>query len=258
MSAGKRLNSMKIVYLLLIFSTLVFSDNVKIYLYAPSINTNNFKSIKVSFDTYLSKYGNYELQPFDDRDTFEEYIKKGHAIVLLSSWHYYEIADKYHLQVRLVAQKNGFNTDNILLVGQRDNALEGIVTSAYNSSFTRKVLDIIAHSAEFSILRVPKEIDALMSVGFGMSRFALVSKESFSFLQTINPSLTRDLNIYFESEPQYRMFLATNTMNHETVNLTAIFQEMDQSEDGKHILNLIGMDRLMPFEPSSDDAKEIK
>ena len=77
-----------------------------------------------------------------------------------------------------------------------------------------------------------------------MSRFALVSKESFSFLQTINPSLTRDLSIYFESEPQYRMFLATNTLNQETANLTAVFEQMGQSENGKRILNLIGMDRL--------------
>jgi len=248
---------MRTVYLLLIFSTLVFADSIKIYLYAPDINTNNFKSIKVGFDDYLSTYGNYELQPFDDRETFEEYLSKSNAIVLLSSWHYYEIADKYHLQVRLVAQKNGLNTDRILLVGQYETPLKGIVTSAYNSSFTKKVLDILAHSADFSILRVPKEIDALMSVGFGMSRFALVSKESFSFLQTINPSLTRDLSIYFESEPQYRMFLATNTLNQETANLTAVFEQMGQSENGKRILNLIGMDRLTPFEPSSDE-KEIK
>ncbi len=247
---------MKIFYLLPFLFTLVFSDSAKIYLYLPAISISDFRSIKIAFDEYLHQYGDYELQPFNDRDLFEYYLHKNNAIVILSSWHFYEIANKYHLQAQLVAQKNGRITHKMLLVGQRNTPLKGIVISAYNNTFTKELLGTIAHSAKFSVLKVPKEIDALMSVGFGMSKFALVSQESFSLLQTINPSLTQDLGIYFESKPQYRMFLATNTMDADTANLTAIFKDMDQSEDGRRILNMIGMDRLIPFEPSSD--KEIK
>ena len=258
MSARKHFSIMKIVHLLLILSNLILSDTLKIYLYTPSLNTNNFKSIKVNFDAYLSAYGDYELQPFNERETFEDYVKKGNAVVLLSSWHYYEIANKYHLQAQLVAQKNGHITDKMLLIGQHETPLKGIVTSAYNNTFTKEMLNSIAHATKLSVLRVPKEIDALMSVGFGMSKFALVSQESFFLLQTINPALTQDMNIYFESKPQYRMFLATNDMNKDTENLITIFKEMDQSEDGRRILNMIGMDKLLPFEPSSHDEKELK
>jgi hypothetical protein len=249
---------MKFFYLLSFFVTIALCDTIKIYLYTPTINTGNFKLLKMSFDTYLSHYGDYELQPFNDKETFENYLKDDNAIALLSSWHFNEIANNHHLQAQLVAQKNGSSTDKVVLVGQHNTALKGIVTSAYNGVYTQEMLNQIAHSAKFSVLRVPKEIDALMSVGFGMSTFALVSKESFSLLQTINPSLAQNLSIYNVSKPQYRMFLATNTTNKDTTNVIEIFKKMDQYQEGKRILNMIGMDKLMPYDPTSDDTKGIK
>ena len=249
---------MKILGLLIFMLNILLSDTTKIYLYTPTINNSNFKLLKVSFDTYLSQYGDYELQPFNHKETFENYLENDKVIVMLSSWHFYEIANKYHMQAQLVAQKNGTLTDKIILVGQHNSTLKGIVTSAYNDLYATNVLKQISHFGKFSVLKVPKEIDALMSVGFGMSKFALVSKESFSLLQTINPSLARDLNIYYESQPHYRMFLATNTMDEKTLSVISIFKEMDQSEEGKKILNMIGMDKLIPFAPSLSHKKDIK
>jgi hypothetical protein len=86
---------MKILFVLLLFTNIIFSDTVKVYLYTPEINVNNFKALKASFDTYLGEHGNYELQPFSDKKTFEKYLKTKNSIVILSSWHYREIAKKY-------------------------------------------------------------------------------------------------------------------------------------------------------------------
>jgi hypothetical protein len=228
-------------------------------LYTPEININNFKSLKISFDAYLSAYGDYELQPFSDKETFEKYLNKKNTIVILSSWHYREIAKKYNLEAMLVAQKRGAITDRKILVGEKNALLKGVVTSAYDKEYTNVLLgDIVNNkSKELTVLRVPKEIDALMSVGFGMSKFALVSKESFILLQNINPILARDLKIYYESEPEYRMLLACD--NRDNNKVVSIFQKMGLNNNGKNLLNTIGIDKLVVFNPVNlDNTGEAK
>ncbi|DAB39527.1 MAG TPA: hypothetical protein CFH83_00140 [Sulfuricurvum kujiense] len=240
---------MKLFSLIFLLVMTLCADNVKVYLYTPEINVNNFKSLKMSFDSYLSGYGNYELQPFSDKETFEKYLKNKNTIAILSSWHYREISKKYNLEAMLVAKKKGSVTDRKILVGQKNTLLKGVVTSAYDTEYTNELLNSITdeHSQELSVLRVPKEIDALMSVGFGMSRFALISKDTFVHLQHINPVLSKDLKIYYESDPEYRMLLACNETDKEVTTLVSIFKNMEFSSDGKKILNMIGIDKLVVF-----------
>ena len=252
---------MKLLSLIFLVVTTLYAENVKVYLYTPEINVNNFKSLKINFDSYLMAYGNYELQPFSDKETFEKHLKKKNAVVILSSWHYREIAKKYNLEAMLVAQKKGGVTDRKILVGQKNSSIKGIVTSAYDKEYTADILNAMTNdnSKELSVLRVPKEIDALMSVGFGMSRFALVSKDSFSFLQSINPFLAKDLKIYYESDPEYRTLLAWNTLEKEEAKLLSVFKNMGQTDNGKNILKMIGADRLVVFTPQyPENAGETK
>lgn len=238
---------MKLLSLIFLVVTTLYAENIKVYLYTPEINVNNFKALKTSFDTYLSAYGNYELQPFSDKETFEKYLKKRDAIVILSSWHYREIGKKYNLEAMLVAKRKGSVTDRKILVGKKNMILKGVVTSAYPKEYTNKLLnDITQESAKaLSVLKVPKEIDALMSVGFGMSKFALVSKDTFEHLQNINPVFSKELKIYYESAPEHRMLLACNAPDKDENKLIAIFKNMEQSENGKNILHMIGIDTLV-------------
>lgn len=238
---------MKILLVVVFLANLLLSDTIKVYLYAPEINVNNFKSLKMSFDTYLGGYGEYELQPFSDKETFEKYLNKRNAVAILSSWHYREIGKKYNLEPMLVAKKSGSTTDRKVLVGKKNLSFKGIVTSAYPKEYTDNLLANITggNAKALSVLKVPKEIDALMSVGFGMSRFALISKDTYAFLQTVNPVLSRELKVYYESGPEYRMFLACNTPGKEENKLVSIFKNMERSETGKTILNMIGIDELV-------------
>lgn len=248
---------MKITFLILLFFNLLFAETQKIYLYTTEINTNNFKSLKVSFDAYLSGYGDYEFQPFNDKKTFEKYLKDKNSIVILSSWHYRQIAKEYNLQAMLVAQKKGSVRDTKILVGQKNTPLSGVVTSAYDKEYTNDLLASLTNhqSTKLSVLIVPKEIDALMSVGFGMSKFALVSKDSFIFLKNINPFLSKSLKIYGESLPKYRMLLACNKIDAKKNKLISIFENMGLTQRGKNILNMIGVDEFVVL--NADDLKNL-
>jgi hypothetical protein len=48
---------------------------IKIYFYSSETNINNFKSLKMEFHRYHSKFGLYEFQPFSARHVFEEHVK---------------------------------------------------------------------------------------------------------------------------------------------------------------------------------------
>ena len=52
-------------------------SNATIYFYSTETNINNFKSLKMEFDRYLSKLGSFEFQPFIAKETFEKHIKDG-------------------------------------------------------------------------------------------------------------------------------------------------------------------------------------
>lgn len=248
---------MRIIFILFLFIASLSADTQKVYLYTTEININNFKSLKVGFDAYLRKHGNYEFQPFNDKKIFEEYLKENDAIVILSSWHYLKIAEKYNLKAVSVAQKKGSIYDTKILVGQIGASLNGVVTSAYDKEYANDILNVITagKAADLSVLLVPKEIDALMSVGFGMSKFALVSKDSFSALQDINPMLAKNLTIYSESKPQYRMLLTYNKDNDKKNDLISILRDMYSSNEGKNILNMIGIDGWSKL--SKDDLADL-
>ncbi len=244
---------MKSLLLILLFVNILVADTLKIYFYTTEAHINNFKSLKVGFDQYLTKHGDYEFQPFSDKKTFEKYLKDENSILVLSSWHYKKISKEYDLEAKLVAQKKSTLRDTKILVGRREEEkLRGVVTSAYGAQYTKELLYTLIkkESNDLSVLTVPKEIDALMSVGFGMSRFALVSRDSFTLLKKINPFLAKSLKIYVESKPTYRMLVACKKMDKEKSKLMAIFETMDLNDNGKNILKMIGIDKLVVLESS--------
>ena len=60
--------------LFLIFCTAYADTKYTIYFYNPETNINNFASLKIEFDRYLSDYGLFKFQPFSDRKIFEKFI----------------------------------------------------------------------------------------------------------------------------------------------------------------------------------------
>lgn len=249
---------MKLLLLIFFLISTLVADKLKVYFYTTEAHIKNFKALKVGFDNYLSKHGDYEFQPFNDKKTFEKYLKDKYFIVILSSWHYEKLFKEYNLEAKLVAQKEDTILDTKILVGHiKNEKLNGIVTSAYDAQYTRELLSTLTEnkSDNLSVLIVPKEIDALMSVGFGMSKFALVSRDSLNLLQSINPFLSKNLKIYKESKPTYRMLVACNDMDKEKFKLMYIFQRMDSNSDGKNVLKMIGVDKLVVLD--SNDTKNI-
>jgi hypothetical protein len=242
-------------------------ERIIIYFYSAETNINNFKSLKMEFDSYLSEFGDYEFQPFSDRETFETHVKdKPRSLLLVSSWHYTNIYQEYALSPVLVGQRNGQSSQKRILVAlgnatDSDVVKAGQIASASSVPHTINILSSMFQedeaSATFKILSVPKDIDALMSVGFGMAQSAVITESSFESLKTINPSLHKKLNIVAESEETLLLIVAApEDFVPEAQELISIIENMADDPNGEKRMRMLGLDGWQPLEPSDRSKLE--
>ena len=237
---------------------------IKIYFYSSETNVNNFKSLKMEFDRYLSKFGPYEFQPFSARDVFEKQAKdKGNCLLLLSSWHYRHIHKKYGLTPILTGVRNGKKYQRkILVVDEMVSDIEaakpGLIASAsslqHTTSVLKKMLKKYAKHT-FRVLTVPKDIDALMSVGFGMAKLAFASENAFDELKGVNPKLCSKMRILAEGEETLLLVVALprgfTGNSKKTINM---IRNMPKDSDGQRRIRMLGLDGWQELN-SSDRSK---
>jgi hypothetical protein len=245
-----------VVVLALTFAASAQVGKTTIYFYSSETSINNFKSLKMEFDRYLSKLGPYEFQPFSEREAFEQYVKdKKQCILLLSSWHYSKINKEYALTATLAGTRNGQKYQKRVLVTKDESVKTGRVASAsskeYTSSYLRAMLKGKGMIDEIQVLTVPKDIDALMSVGFGMSKLALTSGNALDELKKVNPTLHQKMKIIAKGKESLSLIAAVpEGFRKEAANIVAIFQNMAADPDGKEKLMMLGLDGWQPLDPS--------
>lgn len=227
-------------------TVVTFASTCQIFYYTPKQTTQNYKNLKVIFDGYLKAYGDYEFQPFSDKKTFEKYVAKSNCLFMLSGYHFKEIASTYNLRPILVEQSRNTVSETNVLIAKSNGRVSGIVTSAFSTSYTNKLVHK-SIGTRLEVLKVPKEIDALMALGYGMSQVAAVSRESFEQLKKVNPALTKNMRIISESMPIYRMIVASKTYNHVDNKSIELIKKMSKDRNGRKVLRLLGVDKIVPL-----------
>ena len=223
----------------------------------------------MGFDKYLSHYGPYELQPFEDRETFEKHIKDKHeCLLLLSSWHFKIISKDYCLSFALAGLRDGKKYQRRVLVAQSTvsgiEALKGArIASSSSVQHTRSVLAGIFDEKEAAldtkILAVPKEIDALMSVAFGMSKGALTTRNAFDELKTVNPKLYEKMKILAEGQESFLLILAVpESFMEQAAQPVNVIKSMPMNPDGKKKMRMLGLDGWQEPDPSDRNKLEAK
>ena len=240
---------------------------VTIYFYSSETNINNYKALKMEFDSYLSKAGSYEFQPFSDIDTFERQIRKGaDHLLLLSSWHFNRIQDDLHLSPVLVGIREGkMFQQRVLVAGPGSRGLAGLgsgpVASASNAQHTRSVLKEMFEEDDkteaLRILTVPKDVDALMSVGFQMAKAAVTTENALKNLENLDPVLFQRIQVVAESRPSLLLILAAPAGKEADMQgLIRTMQEMPGDPAGLNALKMLDLDDWQTIDPS--DTPELE
>jgi ABC-type amino acid transport substrate-binding protein len=242
----------------LLISTKTFANSTyTVYFYNPETNINNFASLKIEFDKYLSGYGPFQFQPFSDRKSFEKFIVgRSDGVFLMSSWHFRQLKRKFliEMEAKLVGVSKGKATYKKILTAKNNirniDLLKGkVVASSGNEDYTKNILMQMQGEGKSSIvnsvkiLTVPKDIDALMAVGYGMADSALTTESSLSKLAAINPKQYRALRTLAKSEKILLPIVAVPKQFDENIKLLlTIIEKMETVLDGKKNLKMLGVD----------------
>ncbi len=243
---------------LLLTPTKTFADNTyTIYFYNPETNINNFASLKTEFDQYLSSYGSFYFQPFSDRKSFEKFVVgRSDGVFLMSSWHYRQLKREFSIamEAKLVGVSKGKATHEKILIAKNNiiniDLLKGkIIASSGNEDYTRNILMQMHGEGNrnivdsMKILTVPKDIDALMAVGYGMADSALTTENSLAKLAAINPKQYGFLRSLSKSEEILLPIIAAPKQPEEMIRfLLAIIEKMESGLNGKKKLKMLGVD----------------
>ncbi|MCP5205570.1 MAG: PhnD/SsuA/transferrin family substrate-binding protein [Hahellaceae bacterium] len=230
-------------------------EKLTIYFYNPETSINRNVVLKNTLDAYLHSQGDYQFQPVDNADVFEQLVVNDRsALFVMSSWQFEQLTTRASIVPVLRGRKEGRDTYRKLLVrdSQSKSALRlagmTIATSG-SESYSRSILrtmfpeDSAANVAKVNILVVPKDIDALMAVGFGLADAAMATELSLEKLSMLYRSQHQKLEIVGQSQPLKRLLVVSP--QNPTLRLSQALQAvevMPESEKGRTGLSMLGLD----------------
>lgn len=225
-----------------------------VFFYSPETNVNNFSVLKGEFDTLLAGHGGHKFQPFSDRATFEQQLAaQPRGLFLLSSWHYKLLAAKAKLDPLLVGLAKGKPTQKHQLfsrTAQLADLREQKIATAGTRDYTLTLLNEMfpgqqALLATLNLLVVPKDIDALMAVGFGAAKGAVATENGADKLAKLNPKQREGLQqIGTGRESLLPVLAAPRNADAAVRKLAAVFAAMGGTPEGKARLQLLGLEAM--------------
>ncbi|CAM2009994.1 PhnD/SsuA/transferrin family substrate-binding protein [Acanthopleuribacter pedis] len=224
-----------------------------VYFYSSETNINNFSLLKSEFDAFFLSHGGFRFQPFREKGQFELQVHaQPSGVFLVSSWHFRDLAESLDLEPVLVGSFRGQNTYKKILI-TRKGVTEFppkkrlTIASSGSEEYAHVLLAQMAGDRlspkDYRLLTVPKDIDALMSVGFGMADAALATERSLEKLADLNPTLYRGTVKQAESEQVMLPIVVVKTgMDGEARAVIQSFESMSDKAEGRRKLKLLGLD----------------
>lgn len=183
-----------------------------------------------------------------------ELFEKNNGVFLVSSWHYHDLVNIYPMGPVFVGTSKGKSTQRRILSVKGSitniNLLKGKkVASAGSEEYTKNIiLQILGEENReivdsLKILTVPKEIDALMAVGFGLASSAITTENSINKLAMINPKQYKKLKQLAASEETLLPIVAASGQSDENIRLLlAVIKKMGAGPVGVKKLRMLGID----------------
>ena len=241
--------------MLLIVQAVPAGSTKTVFFYNPESSVDNFATMKAEFDGFLAGQGPFGFQPFTERSTFESMLadKSQEGVYLLSSWHYAQLNAKTPLDAILVGVSKGAYQQRKILISKDVGAISALqgatIAGAGSEEYLRNQLqqmlgaDAAALLPKIKLLSVPKDIDALMAVGFGVASAAISSEGSFNKLAMINPKQHALLKTLASGEKSFLLIVATSKEDKgDEMPLLKVIEGMEQQPVGGQKLKMLGLD----------------
>lgn len=228
------------------------------FFYNPDANLKDISLLKARVSNYLKKMNaDVDFQPFVKFEVMEQQIEaKRPSFLVISSWYYPVLAQKYPLRLLLIPQKNGQRSYKKVLVTLEDiqelkdlsgktlatTPLGENTSELLTANFFRNAL---VDMERIKVITVPKDLDALLAVSYKRVSSAIVVPENINVLKAVNPAVEKIKIIYTSPEILHPPLVALKdyATAEEIEKVKSIFLAMSENPEGKDVLNLLNYDR---------------
>jgi hypothetical protein len=232
-----------------------------LYFYSSETNINNFGTLKGEFDSFFATAGGHRFQPFSDRAAFEGLIRENRpGLYLMSSWDYAQIPQRPVWNPVLVGTIKDKATQRHVLCAKKFGAslasLSGItVASAGKRAFTQGLLTQLLPVDQqplvpsLKVLEVPKDMDALMAVGFGAAAAAVTTENGLEKLKATNSKQHDQLSqLAVGSERLLPLIVTPSESDAACQSLIRVLASMGAATEGRQRMRLLGLDGWKPID----------
>jgi hypothetical protein len=232
-----------------------------VFFFCPEVSVNNHAALKDEFDAYFFTHGGFKFQPLSHLGQCETAVTgRTDSLLLVSSAQYLELPNRERLRAALVGVQDGNTHQRQALYVQSEltdvYALEGAtIATAGSSDHTVKWLINILGSQHadliksFNLLKVPKHVDALLAVSFGMAQAAVAADGVAQHLAEVSPkqmSLVRPLAF---GEPSLLPLVVVPTEARGDFRMfVQLLEDMSSDKQGRRCLKMLGLDDLQPLD----------
>lgn len=250
-----------LVWLCLLFLPLTLaaetnqSATITVYHYNPESYSGRSLVLKSTFDRYFETSKLLQMQPVEEKQTFHNVVieQKPH-LYIVSDWDFQQLKKlNPNITPYLRGKKNGDSYFLKYLVSSTNkntnNLLRPTLAISGSKEYTQFILNSMNYQDGASPLKnprhlpVPKDIDALLAVSFGLADAALATENNVEKLSQLYQKEYQQLQILGVSEPQKRMVVAIDKHHYKSLKRALeIIEAMDTNNEGKLSLNLLGLD----------------
>jgi ABC-type amino acid transport substrate-binding protein len=131
------------------------------------------------------------------------------------------------------------------------------IASSSSSSNTQKILQKILGKpyatiiSSIHVLEVPKDIDALMAINYGVAFAAITTDATLDLLSSINPKQAKQLKRIGGSADAPLPIVAVNKGNASAEHLIDLLSDMNKTTKGKEKLQLLGLDAFSKLDTTA-------
>lgn len=227
---------------------------LKIYFFNPEINASRNLVLKNTWDSFLGKHGNFSFQPVDGLEDFKGLLEQEQgAAFIMSEWLFNNLKLKSREVFKVVMQglKGGQDTYRRILVGnsgELDLEKARIASSGDKARNLKILADMFPELSaqqigQLKLLEVPKDIDALLALGYGLADLALTSEISLANMAMLNENRFRELDVIKQSKPLGQSILVFKTLDESKRQAVArSLINMPDTSHGRRAINMIGLD----------------
>jgi ABC-type amino acid transport substrate-binding protein len=237
-----------------VVSSSAYAADETLYFYSPEFGPSNLSVLTQAVDTFFDDAGlDVQFQPFARLEDFRRKIDT-HPPTFLIAPEWAARSECFDEQLTAIVQptRSGLTSGRrALMAGPSVQSAQQIANGSVAAAVAKAGSDLedisMGHfRADYptvNIIPVPKDIDALLAVGFGQVDAAFVSLAQFKMLERVNPNLTANLHEigYSQKSPFPRLYATARATNEASDMIAAAFGKI-RDASGRHMFSILGFD----------------